>query len=70
MKKDVPPAKFRVSSGVITPYVWKHYDENLENVYDRDFYTRLEFENFLSDRWGNKFAKKVLKDYDLLEGKK
>jgi hypothetical protein len=44
---------------------WKHQDEPGELVYDRQFVRDHEFEAFLSDRWGARFARKVIASVNL-----
>lgn len=39
---------------------WQHRDDPEDSVYKRDFTHLFEFENFLIDRYGARFAKKVV----------
>jgi hypothetical protein len=44
---------------------WKHQDEPGEMIYDRQFCDEHEFDAFLSDRWGARFARKVIASVNL-----
>ena len=63
MKKDASPHKYRVEGpNILGGYTWKAIQFEGDTVYEREFWSTKALEEFLDDRYGKKFSKKILDD--------